>query len=128
MYGTELSTFLLAGGLVITLAIAVAALIFARKAAEYSRECSAYVDTENKNAVSLRKIAELESTLTELLDSYYALLTSHKKLRSRIGMREVREKRGNGVNSSSAPPDSEAGRAEFKSRLRLQCKERGLLK
>ena len=85
------------------------------------------MQSENKRAVTLRRMAEVEATLTELLDSYDALLTSHKKLRARIGMRAGREKRTNGASPDTVPSD-EAGRAAYKSQLRADAKQRGLLR
>lgn len=50
---------------------------------------------------SMRQLAQLSAEITELTDSYSALLKSHEKLRSRIGMRELREKRAAGPS----PPE-----------------------
>ena len=63
-------------------------------------------------------MADVEGTLTDLLDSYAALLSSHKKLRARIGMRATREARANGVDSDAAPD---------KTQLRLAAKQKGLI-
>ena len=87
-----------------------------------------FVQNQNKNAVSLRRMAEVEATLTDLLDSYQSLLTSHKKLRSRIGMREHREKKNaeSSGNVGEAPTD-EVEKARYKAQLRADMKARGLL-
>jgi len=77
-----------------------------------------------KNAVRPRVIAELASSLTELQDAYEALLASHKKLRSRISMRDLREKRSNG----SDMPDSTTDPAGWKRQMRLQLRKDGVLK
>jgi len=69
--------------------------------------------TSNSRAISLKKMAEVEATLSELLDAYDALLASHKKLRSRIGMRAVREQR-------SEIPDAQADPAGYKRAMRLK--------
>ncbi len=96
--------------------------------AQYCREAVEFVQAQNKNAVSLRRIAEVEATLTELLDSYDALLRSHKKLRARIGMRIGRQEKANGVDSDSKePPTDEATRAAYKSRLREKLRKEGRL-
>ena len=50
-----------------------------------------WVEANNKRALSLAKMAEVEAELTDLKDSYVSLLESHKTLRSRIGMRLHRE-------------------------------------
>jgi hypothetical protein len=68
------------------------------------------------------QIAELSAEMSELTDAYGALLKSHKKLRSRITMRENREKgmdQGTGSDLSSLTD---------KRALRLAAKGAGLLK
>jgi len=106
--------------------------IFAWRVAKNTATCRAlasYVHTQNKNAVSLRRIAELDAAVTELTDAYSALYESNKKLRARIGMRSVREKRKaaeNGVDSDVIPAD-EAGRLAYKKRLRAELKAKGQL-
>ena len=97
------------------------------KLALYCREAVEFVQIQNKKSVTLRRMAEVESTLTELSDAYGALLDSHKKLRSRIGMRNLRQKRGNGVDSEPVPA-SDADRAAYKARLREDAKTKGLLR
>lgn len=74
-----------------------------------------YVTEENKRSVSLRKMAEVESSLTDLTDAYDALMASHKKLRSRIGMRELREKR-----KDDEVPDPKDDPEGFKREMRLR--------
>lgn len=88
------------------------------------RKITNFVAKTNKRSVSLRRIAELEATLTELSDAYAALLDSHKKLRSRISMRQLREKRGNG----SDIPDPASDPAGWKRAMRLQLRREGVLK
>ena len=90
----------------------------------YARNAVHYIETQNKRSVSLAKIAEVESSLTELLDSYDSLLKSHKKLRSRIGMREVREKR----KLEDDPPMSTEGKEQWKREMRLKLRQSGALK
>ena len=75
--------------------------------------------TSNSRAISLKKMAEVEATLSELLDAYDALLASHKKLRSRIGMRAVREQR-------SEIPDAQADPAGYKRAMRLKLQNGSL--
>lgn len=72
------------------------------------------METRNARSVTLAKMAHVEASLTELTDAYDALLTSHKKLRSRIGMRHVRENRENAV------PDSQTDPAGYKKAMRLK--------
>lgn len=126
MLSTELSTFFLISS-VLLLAFCVAIYWWVLKLARYCRDAVAFVQNQNKNAVSLRRIAELEAVATELLDSYNALLESHRKLRSRIGMRITRENRKeNGLESETPPPD-EAGRAGYKAKLREKLRKDGRL-
>lgn len=101
--------------------------VWMRRLAEYCRDAVEYVRNQNKNAVSLRQIAELDATVTELSDSYSALLTSNKKLRARIGMRATREKRQNEQDLGPAPAD-EVDRARYKAKLRETAKQTGLLR
>ncbi len=92
----------------------------------YCRAAVEFVRNQNKNSVSLRKMAEVEATLTDLSDSYEALLESHRKLRSRIGMRKIRQKRQDDVNSDSVP-SGEAEKARYKAALRAQLQREGRL-
>jgi len=85
-----------------------------------------YVQESNKRSLTLRRMAEVEATLTELLDSYDSLLKSHKKLRSRITMRENRAKAPNGIDSDSVPAD-EAAKAAYKNSLRSELRKQGKL-
>lgn len=96
------------------------------KLADYCRGAAEFVATQNKNAVSLRRMAEVEATLTELTDSYDALLESHKKLRARIGMRAVRDKRQ--VNGDGEIPDATKDPAGYKRAMRLKLQRNGTLK
>lgn len=100
MLSTELYTFLSLGCAVGALIVAFYTLNRQRGSEKHAITVAEYVRTENKNAVSLRRIAELEVALTDLVDSYHALLKGHKKLRARIGMREVRLRRGNGEDAN----------------------------
>lgn len=99
---------------------------FALRLAAYCRAAVDFVTNQNKNSVSLRRIAEVESTLTELLDAYTSLLESHKKLRSRIGMRKVREARKDEPESGPVPTN-EAEKAAYKARIRKQLQREGRL-
>lgn len=123
MLSTDLST-ILAGFLALVLIFAVYCCYYVVKLGAYCKTAVEYVTNQNKNALSLRKMAEVEATLTELSDAYEALLQSHKKLRSRIGMRKVREQRDNGLDLDS----SEQDKATLKNRLRLESKQKGLLR
>ena len=121
-----LSTELSIAALLLTALSALAWLVLAWWVWKLAKYCDAAVDfvaNQNQSSVSLRRIADVESTLTELTDSYDALLTSHKKLRSRISMRENRERGKQPVDSTT-----EAGRLALKDELRDKAKAKGLLR
>lgn len=123
---TELSPFFIIFCM-FGLAFLVYLYVWMAKLASYCRDAVDFVQNQNKNAVSLRRMAEVEATLTDLLDAYQSLLSSHKKLRSRIGMRKTRaDAKANGVDSET-PPADEAGRAQYKARLRNDLKTKGML-
>ena len=88
------------------------------------RKIERFVARNSKRSLSLRKLAEVESTLTELSDAYDALLESHKKLRSRISMRQLREKRKNGTDVPDATTDPDGWKRE----MRLKLRQSGVLK
>lgn len=124
MLSTELSTGLALFCLLVV-AFCVYTYHFMHKLTIYCREAVEFVQMQNKNAVSLRRVADLETTLTDLLDAYHTLLAGHKKLRSRIGMRELRDKRENAVDSGT---ETDAERLFLKKQLRLDLKSKGLLR
>jgi len=116
--------------LVILAVIAALALVFQVQIAgikKFCRKITDFVEKSNKRSLSLARIAEVEATLTELSDAYDALLKSHKKLRSRIGMRENREKRANGALEDNMP-DARTDPDGWKRAMRLQLRREGVLK
>ena len=125
MFSTELSTGLVVLALLLLL---LAMACFAHAMAMYKKVSAwgQYIVEQNKRSVTLRRMAEVEATLTELLDSYESLLTSHKKLRSRITMRENRAKPANGIDSTSVPAD-ETAKAAYKAELRKKLRAEGKL-
>jgi len=125
MLSTELSTGLVIfGGAIVVYCVAM--YVWQLKLVNYVRDFVEHTERQNKRSLSLSKLAEIETTLTELTDSYAALLTSHKKLRSRIGMREHRDKTGKEVVDTL--PTTEAERLAYKSRLRDRAKSSGYLR
>ena len=117
MFSTELSTILV---IFIGFVTFFACLFtFARmlRTEKYVSSCMAYVNEQNKRSISLKKMAEVESSLTELMDSYDSLLTSHKKLRARIGMREHRAP---DRDREGQIPDSQQDPAGYKRAMRLK--------
>jgi len=73
---------------ILALSVSVYAVFYARTA--FDRAVQAY-QAADRRAPGLKRVADIECELTELKDAYDALLTSHKKLRSRIGMRKNRD-------------------------------------
>lgn len=98
--------------------IAVLAYAMAYQAREIVR-------TQNRRSVALRQIAELSGEVTQLQDAYNSLLESHKKLRSRIGMRDVRRRRANGADELPDPMHDPAG---YKRAMRLKLRSEGKLR
>jgi hypothetical protein len=80
---------------ILALSVAVYAVFYARVA--FDQAATAYHEADRR-APGLKRLTEIEVELTELKDSYAALLTSHKKIRSRIGMRELREREADQTN------------------------------
>ena len=104
MLSTDLSTIsLVLAGLALVVSLACAVVV--GRGVEYSRAAWRFVQNENAESLQLRQLAELQTGLTELHDAYQALYDSHKKLRSRIGMRELREKRRSNGTDADAPGD-----------------------
>lgn len=81
------------------------------------REAIRTLNERNSRSVSLAKMAHVEASLSELTDAYDALLSSHKKLRSRIGMRAVRAGKEAAAN---ALPDPQQDPAGYKKAMRLK--------
>ena len=123
MLFTDLPTILLLGAAFIAVILSSYAIFYASRAQNYANECQIWVKNENKDAVSLRRMAEVELTLTDLTDSYNALLEAHKKLRSRIDMRNRNNDKS--TVDSDATIDAPAG---SKKELRIAAKAAGLLK
>jgi hypothetical protein len=117
MLSTDLSTILIVFIGFVTFFACL--FMFARliRTEKYVDSCMSYVNEQNKRSLSLKKMAEVETSLTELTDSYDALLTSHKKLRSRIGMREHRAPE---ADREGAIPDSQRDPSGYKRAMRLK--------
>ena len=77
-----------------------------------------------------KQMAEIQAELTDLADSYASLIAAHKRLRSRIGMRELREKKKsshNGAERGSVPQDP-GQKAAYKQQFRTEMREKGMLR
>ena len=96
------------------------------KLANYCRDAVGVVLNDNKRAIGLRRLTDIEVTLTELTDSYDALLESHKKLRSRIGMRKTREDQKTPPNGAAPNPQTDPD--GYKRAMRLELRAKGILK
>ena len=110
--------------------IAAIAVVFQWQIIRIYRFCRRsidFVENSNKRSLSLRRMAEVEATLTELSDAYDALLKSHKKLRSRIGMRENRARRANGAKDDDIP-DAKTDPDGWKRAMRLKLRREGVLR
>lgn len=64
-----------------------------------------------RSSSQLKRVRNLELTIADLQSNFDALMESHKRLRSRTGMRELREARGSGVQSVPAGDKSALRRA-----------------
>lgn len=79
--------------------VAVAAFSASCLSIWLSFRVAAYARDQSAVRIAASDLARIETELTELTDSYGALLKSQKKLRARIGMRNAREK------TNGADPD-----------------------
>lgn len=127
MLSTELALICLTIASFLSLCLAIVCWLNARSARSHSAECYQWVQKIGKMRDPTASVAELSAEVTELHDAYDALLKSHKKLRSRIGMRENRARAGNGVDSGTVPA-SDSEKAAYKSKLRNDLRAKGLLR
>ena len=91
----------------------------AYRAAIHAQECASWMEKNNKAAVSLKKIAELEIAVTEQTDAIAAYGESLKKLRSRVGMRKVREERSNGSDMPDPATDPDGWKRAMRLKLHM---------
>ena len=112
MLSTELLT------ISVIFALCFVAVLMSIRLANVEKRVDAAIETlrtRNARSVSLAKMAYVETSLSELTDAYDALLQSHKKLRSRIGMRAVRESK---IKAAEAIPDPQTDPAGYKKAMR----------
>jgi hypothetical protein len=102
----------------------------ARKLGNYCASCVDWVNNNNIEALSESKLGELERSLTELWDSHSSLLASHKRLRSKYGMRDLRERKKNGEDEEPTEDlfSDDDKKAAYKAKLRNECRAKGLLR
>ena len=108
MLSPELST----AATLITGAIAIVALIAAYGSFHF---CMRVAEKE-------RDYRQLLLAITQLDDNYHALYDSHKRLRSRVGMRELRERRKGEHNNDDSPDPAQPSRdtLEWKKQMRIK--------
>lgn len=119
MISTELFIISLAVSAVINilmLLVAFAALSRAARSAQWAAQCADWIDKNNKKSRVLREMGELQAELTNLTDLYASLNSTMKKLRSRIGMRELNARR----QGEDVPTDAEGVKRELRKTLHLQ--------
>ena len=101
--------------LILSISAVYATLVAVQARADCAR-CLEWIEKNNKNSVTLKRIAELETEMTEVTDAVAAYGVSLKKLRSRVGMRKVREQNGSDVPDSRSDPEG------FKRYMRQQLR------
>lgn len=74
-----------------------------------------FVVRNNKASITLAQLTKIQTELTEHADSIKSLHESLAKLRSRVGMRQLREKQ-----NTDAIPDSKTDPQGWKNHMRLQ--------
>lgn len=127
MLFTELSTAVVIFCLICVI-FCLYIFVWMRGLARFCRDAVDFVTNQNKKALGLRRIAELDAAVTELTDAYNALYESNKKLRARIGMRKTRSDRKETETAlDSVVPTDEAARAAYKARLRETLRKEGRL-
>jgi len=94
--------------------ISLFALLFAVLGVWYGIAAAKFVQDNNKASISLRELTKIQVELTEHADSITALHASLSKLRSRIGMRKLREKE----TSEGDIPDSKTDPQAWKEYMR----------
>jgi hypothetical protein len=140
MLSTELSTiglFFVAFLAAIGFGFAVSAYKRAGEAFRYGKAAVEFTRENAAHELSRAGIDKIELSLSDLEDRHHALLESHKRLRSRVGMRELRKRRKE-ANGEDRDPNSrdmfdpntatDAEKSAYKVKLREEMKQRGLLK
>ena len=118
MFSTEVLLYVALFTSFLGLTLGLASVVIVRSARNYAAGCVKWL----QQTAPKTQIAELSAEITELTDAYAALLKSHKKLRSRITMRENRAKR------VDPDPDTDLSSETDKKALRLAARQSGLLK
>ncbi len=112
---------------VVGILLYIRAYFMVKRAYSNIEKCVQWVKENNSTTVSMRRMAKVEATLTDLCDSYESLLDQHRKLRARISMRKLRSERKEDDILTGPVPVDEAGKAAYKSTLRAQLRKSGRL-
>ena len=96
------------------------ATLLAVQARSECHRCYEWIEKNNKNSVTLKRIAELETEMTECVDAVEAYGASLKKLRSRVGMRKVRDDRANGSGEPDSTTDPEGWKRWKRAQLHIK--------
>lgn len=98
--------------------VSLAAIVFSVRAAQIAWRAHEYVNEKNARSLSIKKLTDIETELTEHADSIESLHKSLHKLRSRIGMRKLAEERKNAEDDGM--PDPTTHPEEWKTAMRAK--------
>lgn len=87
-----------------------------------------YVQEHNAEEISRKQLAAFSAELSDLAESYDQLLESHKKLRARVSMRDVRARRKADEDAAQDENGVDIHSDRDKNALRLELRRQGLLK
>ena len=120
MLSTGLLEILAITAVIVSVLAAIAAIFAARNsqvACDYARSIHKWMQDNNKRSIALKQLAELQLEVTDHDDLIRQMYDGLKKLRSRAGMRELREKRK--VDDSDLP-DPKVDPEGWKKAMRLR--------
>lgn len=103
-----------------SLLIALGALVYAVSAHHYAGKCYYFVSKSNERSLTLKKLTDIETELTEHADSIESLLKSLHKLRSRIHARTVNEKK-----ATDGAPDPNTDPQDWKRYMNAKLSQQG---
>lgn len=105
----------------IALVIALAAIVIALRVQTYLDEIDAQIDAQSVKGIGKKRIETLELNLSDLDERHQSLLTSHKRLQARVGMREARAAQKElEIEPEASEPDKESERDALKRMLALR--------
>lgn len=106
----------------IALLFSTVALFLAYNAAKNAMASAEYCALQNKRS----KMVRLEAELTDMTDSIQGIRESMHKLRSRIGMREYRDRQKE-PEKPAHDPNSPEGRDAERAELEKELQDKGML-